>query len=115
MKYPRTPEAEKAAREVVNRYVRQGDMRRADANRIMRDGLPIILNGFAEARIKGKPEAAITADLEAALAEAKQRQATARTTTRRHMALLDVSTAEFAIAAWEGVRRDLANHLAAHS
>ncbi|MFF4528163.1 hypothetical protein ACFY1P_02725 [Streptomyces sp. NPDC001407] len=110
-----TPEADKAVREVVNRHVRKGSMRRSEANRLVRDGLPIILSGFAEARIKGKPEAAITADLEDALAEAKQRWATARTATRRRVALLDVSTAEFAIAAWAGVRRDLANHLAAHS
>ncbi|GGU41608.1 hypothetical protein GCM10010211_00750 [Streptomyces albospinus] len=111
----KTPEAEKAVRKVVNRRIREGSMRRSEANRLVRDGLPIILSGFAEARIKGKPEAAITADLEAALAEAKQRQATARTATRRRMALLDVSTAEFAIAAWEGVRRDLAAHLASNS
>lgn len=115
MKYPRTPEAEKAAREVVNRHVREGRMRRSEGNRLVRDGLPIILNGFAQARITGKPEEAITADLEAALAEAKQLQATARTAVRRRMALLDVSTAEFAIAAWDGVRRDLANHLAANA
>ncbi|OII68292.1 hypothetical protein [Streptomyces sp. CC77] len=112
MSKSKTPEAEKAAREVVNRFVRQGDMRRAEANRIMRDGLPIILNGFAKARIQGKPEADITASLEEALAEAKQRQAAARTATARRLALLDLTTAEFAIAAWEGVRRDLANHLA---
>lgn len=115
MKKASTPEAEAAVRDVVDRYVRLGQTSRADARRMVRDGLPVILSGFAEARIKGKPEDAITADLEDALAEAKHSQSAARTITARRMATLHLFTAEFAIAAWGGVRRDLAAHLAANS
>ncbi|MFI5942184.1 hypothetical protein ACIBCB_18270 [Streptomyces uncialis] len=109
-----TPEAEKAAREVTKRIVREGRMRRSEAARLLRDGLPIILRGFAMARIKGRPEAAITEELEAAHAEAQRRFDAARTGFSRHLAEIDRCAAEFAIAAWDGVRRDLANHLAAH-
>lgn len=89
-------------------------MRRAEAARLLRDGLPIILNGFAVARINGRPEAAITAELEAAHAEAEHRFSTARTAFSRSLAEKDRTVADFAIAAWGGIRRDLANHLAAN-
>ncbi|MFF7021424.1 hypothetical protein ACFY97_10450 [Streptomyces klenkii] len=115
MTTPSTTEAEKAAREVVDRLVREGHMRRSEGARLLRDGLPIILQGFALGRLRGKPEEEITADLEDERAEAQRRHASARTVTARRAALLSLTTAEFAIAAWEGVQRDLARHLAAHS
>ncbi|MEV0437765.1 hypothetical protein AB0I84_00885 [Streptomyces spectabilis] len=115
MTTPSTTEAEKAAREVVDRLVREGQMRRSEGTRLLRDGLPIILQGFAVARLRGKPEDDITADLEDERAKAEKRHTSARTTTARRAALLSLTTAQFAIAAWEGVQRDLARHLAAHS
>ncbi|MEV7282574.1 hypothetical protein [Streptomyces sp. NPDC093111] len=115
MTTPSTPEAEKAAREVVDRLVREGQMRRSEGARLLRDGLPIILQGFALGRLRGKSEDAITADLEDERDKAEQRHASARTITARRAALLSLTTAEFAIAAWEGVQRDLAAHLAATS
>ncbi|MFE7480003.1 hypothetical protein [Streptomyces sp. NPDC057552] len=112
---PSTTEAEKAAREVVDRLVSEGQMRRSEGNRLLDDGLPIILQGFALGRLRGKAEATIAAELEDARRRAQQRHATARTVTARRAAFLHLTTAEFAIAAWDGLRRDLANHIAANS
>ncbi|MER8116299.1 hypothetical protein [Streptomyces sp. NPDC094031] len=112
MPRPSTKHAEAAAKAVFDRYVADGHMKQHEADAALRGGLPDILAALAAQRIVGVPEEETTALLQAKVTADRLLLAEARGRRARRHARLGLMGAEVALAAWDGIRRDLGEVLA---
>jgi hypothetical protein len=94
----KTANAEKAARTIANRYVREGLIDRRTANTVLKFAVPFVPTVLAKARLNGWTPEELTSHFQAKLAEAK-------TPTAR-------VSAEIYLAMWAGLQVDYAAHVA---
>lgn len=104
---PKMDASERAARDLLNRKVREGITDRRNANQVLKMGLPFVRTMLATWRRQGVSPQWLTDKFQAKLTEAKTRQSAA---TGRHAvqsATLAVMTAEMYLAIWAGMQEDL--------
>ncbi|MGW8743527.1 hypothetical protein [Streptomyces sp. NPDC055794] len=112
MPRPSTKHAEAAAKAVFDRYVAEGHTSQHEADMALRGGLPDILAALAVQRINGVPEEETTAALQTKVTADRLLLNEARGHRARRVARLRLMAAEVALAAWDGIRRDLDGFLA---
>lgn len=95
---PKTFNAERAARDIANRYVREGHMDRRTANTVLKFALPFVPTVLAKMRLNGWTVEEITAHFQAKRAEAKT--------------LTSQVSAEIYLAMWAGLQVDYAAYRA---
>lgn len=94
---PATIEAEKAARAVINRYVREGLMDRRNGNQVLKFALPVLPRVLADMRLNGWAPEEITAHFQAKRAQATNPNGQA--------------AAEVYLAMWAGLQVDYAKQV----
>jgi hypothetical protein len=107
---PKMDASERAARDLMNRKVREGIIDRRHANDILKTGLPFVRSMLAQWRREGTDPQWITKKFQAIHAEAQQKHTAAATPTARHMALTPVMCAELYLAVWAGLQADFATY-----
>lgn len=94
----KTANAEKSARAIANRYVREGLIDRRTANTVLKFAVPFVPTVLAKARLNGWTPEEITTYFQGKRAEAKTDQARV--------------AAEIYLAMWAGLQVDYAAHVA---
>ncbi|WP_354643932.1 hypothetical protein [Kitasatospora camelliae] len=105
---PKLDASERAARDLLNRKVREGIIDRRSANEVLKVGLPFVRHMLATWRREGTDPQWITGKFQAIHAEALQRQAAAAGAVAQRMALTRVMCAELYLAVWAGLQEDYA-------
>ncbi|MXM67040.1 hypothetical protein GR925_27325 [Streptomyces sp. HUCO-GS316] len=113
MPKPAMDHSERAARDLLNKKVRAGEMDRATANQVLRIGLPFVRTMLATWRREGTSPEWLTEKFQAKQTEARKQMDAATTDFARHRATLSIACAEMYSAVWAGLQADLAQHLAA--
>jgi hypothetical protein len=109
---PRMDHSERAARDLLNRKVREGVFDRRSANEVLKTGLPFVRTMLAEWRRDGMSPEWITAKFQEKRAEAEADLNTAANFVQQHIALNRMVCAEMYLAVWAGLQADYAQHLA---
>lgn len=110
---PKMDASERAARDLLNRKVREGLMDRANANQVLKMGLPFVRAMIAQWRREGTSPQWLTDKFQAKRAEAEEQLATATTDFAKRRASLGVIAAEMYLAIWAGMQEDLGQFTAA--
>lgn len=106
---PALDASEKAARDLLNRRVRQGVFSRREANLLLKNGLPFVRTMLAQCRREGSSPEWITNWFQNKLTEAEAKLAAATKPTAQRMALTSVAAAEMYLAVWAGLQADYAS------
>lgn len=109
---PKLDHSERAARDFLNRKVREGLIDRRTANDVMRAGLPLVRTMLAQWRREGVSGQWLTEKFQSKQTEARQRYDAATSDIGRRMATLGVVTAEMYSVVWAGLQADLGQYLA---
>ncbi|MFB7906582.1 hypothetical protein ACFC1T_09165 [Kitasatospora sp. NPDC056076] len=104
---------ERAARDVLNAMVREGEIDRWHANRVLKFALPFVPGVLARARLSGWDPDDLHAYFQEKLADAVARRDAADNDVRRHMARGRVAAVRIYIAMWAGLRVDYARFVEA--
>lgn len=104
---PKMDASERAARDLLNRKIREGVIDRRNANQVVKMGLPFVRAMLATWRKQGTSPQWLTDKFQAKLTEAKTRQAAATGKYAVQSAALAVITAEMYLAIWAGMQEDL--------
>lgn len=109
---PKLDASERAARELLNRKVREGVIDRRNANSLLKEGLPLVRSMLAQWRLDGCSPEWITGKFQEKLTAAKEAQAAATSFVGKHMATGRVVAAEMYLAVWAGMQEDLGQYRA---
>lgn len=104
---PKMDASERAARDLLNRKVREGLMDRRNANDLLKTGLPFVRAMIAQWRREGTSPQWLTDKFQAKRAEAEQQLATASNEFAKRRANLGIIAAEMYLAIWAGMQEDL--------
>lgn len=109
---PKMDHSERAARDLLNRKVREGIIDRRNANQIIKTGLPFVRTMLAEWRRDGCSPEWITGKFQSLRAEAVEKHEAASNPLLKRMALTRVVCAEMYLAVWAGMQADLGQYTA---
>lgn len=109
---PKMDHSERAARDLLNRKVREGVIDRRNANQILMTGLPFVRTMLAEWRRDGCSPEWITGKFQGLRAEAEAKYAAADSLLAKRMAMTRVVAAEMYLAVWAGMQADLGQYAA---
>ena len=109
---PKMDHSERAARDLLNRKVREGTIDRRNANQIIKTGLPFVRTMLAEWRRDGCSPEWITSKFQGLRAEAEEKYAAADNLLVKRMAMTRVVAAEMYLAVWAGMQADLGQYTA---
>jgi hypothetical protein len=104
---PKMDASERAARDLLNRKIREGVMDRRNANQLLKTGLPFVRGMLAEWRRDGASSEWIRSKFQTKLTEAQQLLAEADNDTKRRIARGRIVAAEMYLAIWAGLQEDL--------
>jgi hypothetical protein len=104
---PTMDASQRAARDLLNRKVREGIIDRRNANQVIKTGLPFVRTMLATWRRQGTSPQWLTDKFQAKLTEAKAQQEAATGKYAVQSAALAVITAEMYLAIWAGMQEDL--------
>lgn len=112
---PPMDQTERAARDLINRKVREGVIDRRTGNDVIRTGLPFVTVMLARWRREGTSPQWITDRFQAELTDAKARAAAAHDddTYAKRQTAMAVAAAEMYLAVWAGMQADLGQYVAA--
>lgn len=104
---PKMDASERAARDLLNRKIREGVMDRRNANELLRLGLPFVRMMLAQWRREGTSPQWLTDKFQAKRADAEAQLAAATNDFAERRAILAVVAAEMYLAIWAGMQEDL--------
>lgn len=104
---PKMDASERAARDLLNRKIREGVMDRRNANELLRLGLPFVRMMLAQWRREGTSPQWLTDKFQAKRTEAEAQLAAATNDFAKRRATLAVAAAEMYLAIWAGMQEDL--------
>ena len=104
---PKMDASERAARDLLNRKVREGVMDRRNANEVLKMGLPFVRVMIAQWRREGTSPQWLTDKFQGKLTEAKRQMETANNEFAKRRATLSIVAAEMYLAVWAGLQEDL--------
>ncbi|MCQ8831818.1 hypothetical protein [Streptomyces malaysiensis] len=107
---PKVDHSERAARDLLNRKVREGVIDRRNANQIIKVGLPFVRSMLAEWRRDGCSPTWITGKFQSIRAEAVEKCEAASNPIVQRMTLTRVVAAEMYLAVWAGMQADLGQY-----
>jgi hypothetical protein len=108
---PKLEASERAARDLLNRKVREGIVDRRNANEILKTGLPFVQHMLAQWRREGTDPQWITDWFQRKHADSEQQYAAATNPLAQRMALTRVVCAEMYLAVWAGMQADMAAYV----
>jgi hypothetical protein len=104
---PKMDQSERAARDLLNRKVREGVMERRTANQLLKVALPFVRAMLAQWRREGASPEWITGEFQSRLTKARQQLGTATTPATQLRAKTTIVAAEMYLAIWTGLQADL--------
>jgi predicted DNA-binding WGR domain protein len=104
---PKMDASERAARDLLNRKVREGLMDRRNANELLKMGLPFVRMMIAQWRREGTSPQWLTDKFQAKRAEAEQQLAAATNEFAERRARTAIIATEMYLAIWAGMQEDL--------
>lgn len=104
---PKMDASERAARDLLNRKIREGVMDRRNANELLRLGLPFVRMMLAQWRREGTSPQWLTDKFQAKRADAEAQLASAANDFAKRRATLAVVAAEMHLTIWAGMQEDL--------
>lgn len=104
---PRMDHSERAARDILNRKVREGVIDRRNANEVLRTGLPFVRMMIAKWRREGTDPQWLTSKFQNKLVEARQQLNAAADPIAERRAKLSIVSTEMYLAVWAGMQADL--------
>ncbi|GGX49180.1 hypothetical protein [Streptomyces noursei] len=104
---PKMDASERAARDLLNRKIREGVMDRRNANELLRLGLPFVRMMLAQWRREGTSPQWLTDKFQAKRADAEAQLAAATNEFAKRRATLAVVAAEMYLTIWAGMQEDL--------
>ncbi|MFF7023078.1 hypothetical protein ACFY97_18995 [Streptomyces klenkii] len=104
---PKMDQSERAARDLLNRKVREGVMDRRNANELLRVGLPFVRMMIAQWRREGTSPQWLTDKFQSKLTEAKEQYEAAGGEFSKRRATLSIVAAEMYLSVWAGLQADL--------
>jgi hypothetical protein len=104
---PKMDQSERAARDLLNRKVREGVMERRTANQLLKVGLPFVRAMLAQWRREGTSPEWITGEFHSRLTTARQQLDAATTPAAEVRAKTAIVAAEMYLAIWAGLQADL--------
>lgn len=110
---PKMDASERAARDLLNRKVREGLMDRQNANQVLKMGLPFVRVMIAQWRREGTSPQWLTDKFQAKRAEAEQQLAAATNEFAERRAKTAIIATEMYLAIWAGMQEDLGQFTAA--
>ncbi|MBI0296312.1 hypothetical protein JBE04_18035 [Streptomyces sp. PRKS01-29] len=109
---PKMDHSERAARDLLNRKVREGIIDRRNASQVLKVGLPFVRTMLAEWRRDGTSPEWITGKFQSIRAEAVEKHEAETNPLIKRMALTRVVCAEMYLAVWAGMQADLGQYTA---
>ena len=104
---PKMDQSERAARDLLNRKVREGVMDRRNANQLINTGLPFVRVMIAQWRREGTSPQWLTDKFQSKLTEARKQMDSASNPIAERRAKLGIVAAEMYLAIWAGMQADL--------
>ncbi|WNI19203.1 hypothetical protein [Actinacidiphila sp. ITFR-21] len=104
---PKMDASERAARDLLNRKVRENLMDRRNANELLKMGLPFVRAMIAQWRREGTSPQWLTDKFQAKRTEAERQLAVAANPFAERRARTGIIAAEMYLAIWAGMQEDL--------